>query len=275
MKKLFALIIGFIMLASMVTAAPPVPAPVVGTFTINGNTASGYIVEVENLGTGDIISGAEKNTLITENGKFTFDFSDFPNGYFSPKYRTRNGVKTLVLPGDLIEIRIRGAPDAVYEFNVPEDTPYYFQFGLDDVTPQSVTYYVCWDKTTVNRKELCPEQPKPTPAPKPKPVIIHEPVRVPTPEPKPVPVLPKTEPDEPSEALVIALGIVSSILALAVGILAKFKWGKGFVGLANYYVNKGNEAKKKGDFNAAKRYYSRAASMVSTAIKKAKDGFYK
>jgi len=122
-------------------------------------------------------------------------------------------------------------------------------WDISDVITQlppevDITKYQCNDGTFVKDTSLCP-----------KPVIEPE--------------------DEGSNAINIALSILSGILAIACVILGKFKWGKGFVGLANYYKRLGDEAKEREDYAVAEKHYARAAKMVSTAVKKARDGSYK
>jgi len=67
---------------------------------------------------------------------------------------------------------------------------------------------------------------------------------------------------------------LSGLLAVAVGVLAKFSWGRGFVGLVKYYKEKGDEAWKEGDKELAAKHYRRSAKMVGTALEKAQEGKY-
>lgn len=81
-------------------------------------------------------------------------------------------------------------------------------------------------------------------------------------------------PDEPIDPYKIALGILAGLIVIASAVLAKFKWGKGFVGLSNYWKKKGDEAVKREDYHQAKKHYMRAAKMLGTAMQRAKDGLY-
>lgn len=57
-------------------------------------------------------------------------------------------------------------------------------------------------------------------------------------------------------------------------VLGGFSWYSGFKGLINYYVKKAKEAEAAGDKKTAQAYYKRAASMLNTAITKAKSEGY-
>jgi len=94
----------------LVIAQPPVPKPIRGYFFINGNSVAGYIVEVENTFTGEVISGDTINSLVTESGGFFFDLSFFGQGYEGPS-RTYGG--------DVIEVRVPAITGASTKFNVP------------------------------------------------------------------------------------------------------------------------------------------------------------
>lgn len=72
-------------------------------------------------------------------------------------------------------------------------------------------------------------------------------------------------------ALKLGLELLAGLIVLASGVLAKFKWGKGFVGLANYYKRLGDKAVSVGDYETAKKNYMRAARMLSTAMSKERE----
>lgn len=113
-----------------------------------------------------------------------------------------------------------------------------YEEAEDEGIIKEVYVYVCPDGTKVADVSHCPEQ-------------------------------------EQDESWKIVLGILSGLLALALVILGTgYKWGKGFIGLCNYYKKKGDEARKRGDYEQAAKYYERAAKMLSTAMNKAKQGLY-
>uniref|UniRef100_A0A6M3JZ15 Uncharacterized protein n=1 Tax=viral metagenome TaxID=1070528 RepID=A0A6M3JZ15_9ZZZZ len=91
MKKILSFIFSLCLLVGLVYAAPPMPAPVKGNVVIAGQYLSGYTVTVTNERTGD------KLTLITDNGMYLFDMSEFPNGYIA---------KSAVYVGDTITISL-------------------------------------------------------------------------------------------------------------------------------------------------------------------------
>ena len=64
------------------------------------------------------------------------------------------------------------------------------------------------------------------------------------------------------------------MITLAITILTLFGWGKGFVGLANYWFNKGKDYEKAGNKVEAKKCYDRAAKMLKTALKRVEEGKY-
>jgi len=68
--------------------------------------------------------------------------------------------------------------------------------------------------------------------------------------------------------------IISALLAIAVIVLKRFKWGRAFGGLVNYYRKLGDEALRAGRKAEANKHYARAAKMVKTAIKREQEGKY-
>ena len=144
MKKLFSILtILMFLFSSLTLAAPPVPAPIIGKFTINGGGTLGYIVEAQNQRTLEVISGREINSMTTEPNGFFFDLSFFTQGYVGP---------SPVYPGDVIEVRVVGFPTSAIQFNVPSETPYTISLS---VTTGSVVQ--CADGSIVSDISLCPE----------------------------------------------------------------------------------------------------------------------
>ncbi len=160
MKKLFSILtILMFLFSSLAIAGPPVPAPIIGKFTINGAGTLGYIVEAQNLRTLETISGREIDSMTTEPNGFFFDLSYFAQGYVGP---------SPVYPGDVIEVRVVGFPTSAIQFNIPEVTPYTISLS---VTTGSVVQ--CADGSIVSDISLCPEIEEPEPEPEEKVVEVE------------------------------------------------------------------------------------------------------
>ena len=160
MKRLFSILtILMFLFSSLAIAGPPVPAPIIGKFTINGAGTLGYIVEAQNLRTLEVISGREINSMTTEPNGFFFDLSYFSQGYVGP---------SPVYPGDVIEVRVVGFPTSAIQFNVPSETPYTISLS---VTTGSVVQ--CADGSIVSDISLCPEIEEPEPEPEEKVVEVE------------------------------------------------------------------------------------------------------
>ena len=153
MKKLMPILIGLMMILSVaVLASPPVPKPIRGYFKINDHNVAGYTVEIENLRTSEVVSGAQRIELITQSGGFAFDLSFFrASGYAEPIPG--------IYAGDPIEVRVVGVPDAKVRFNVPSVTPYEVTIQLRvDPSIETNLVYVCSDGSYVKDKILCPAE---------------------------------------------------------------------------------------------------------------------
>ncbi len=153
MKKTISIlaILMFIM-SSLVIASPPVPAPIRGYFTINGQGTTGYIVEAKNIRTGEVISGDTISSLVTEPNGFAFDLSKF-SSYVGPSD---------VYVGDSIEVSIRGftSADSKVTF-IAETTPYTVTIAIETTETQ----YQCADGSIVADLSDCPEIEEPEPEP--------------------------------------------------------------------------------------------------------------
>jgi hypothetical protein len=146
MKKLLTLLVGLMLIMSIVTAAPPMPKPIRGYFTVNGQGISGTIIEVTNGRTGETISGDTLIQLVTETNGFAFDLADLTQGAIE---------KSEVYAGDLITVQARGwGEDGKITFNVPADTPYEITIAVTS----GQTLYQCSDGTTVSNIANCPEE---------------------------------------------------------------------------------------------------------------------
>ena len=72
-----------------VAQSPPVPAPIIGKLTLNGQGLDGYVIEVKNTRTGNTISGNTVDSLVTEHGGFTVDLSKV--GFIGPSQVSTSG----------------------------------------------------------------------------------------------------------------------------------------------------------------------------------------
>lgn len=238
MKKLIIPII-FLLLVGLVLAGPPMPAPVKGQVFVEGSPADGYYVEVTNDFTKEVLTYKEVSTLKIENGIYFFDMSSFKEGYETTSARTKGDTIIVTFGNKNITFTADSFPYVVPNMNVgKEDLP----VVIPPVEPPVTVKILCSDGVTyVDKVEDCPA----------------------------------VEPPKEDLTMEISLALLATLLGLGCIILGKFKWGKGFVGLANYYKKLGDEARSRKDYAQAKKYYERAAKMVSTAVKKAKDGSYK
>ena len=150
MKKALTLLTIFMLLSSFVLAAPPVPKPIRGYFTINGHGVAGYIIEVTNTRTGEVISGDNFQQLVTETNGFAFDLGFFSQGYAGPIEG--------VYGGDVIKVKARGFADEI-NFNVPSQTPYEISIAITSGAP----IVQCADGSFVADISLCPEIEEPEP----------------------------------------------------------------------------------------------------------------
>jgi len=154
MKKTIIPIFVFLVLAIAVLAPPPVPAPVRGYFYINDQSVIGYVMEVENLRTGEVISGDKYIQLVTQSGGFAFDLSFFERGAVAEIEG--------VYPGDPLEVRARGLGDeGIVTFNTPSDTPHTITINIG--TQRTDVMYQCWNGDSARELSLCPVQPEPEP----------------------------------------------------------------------------------------------------------------
>ena len=102
MKKTLSIFtILMFLVSTLAIAGPPVPAPVRGYFYINGESTNGYIVQAENLRTGEKISGVTISSLVTEPGGFFFDLAMFSQGYIAAND---------IYAGDVIEVKVIKTP---------------------------------------------------------------------------------------------------------------------------------------------------------------------
>ena len=147
MKKLLTLLVGLMLLVSMIpsvfAAVPPSPTPIIGKLTLNGAGLDGYVISVQNVRTGNTVSGNTIPSLVTERGGFTVDLSKI--GFIEPSE---------VYVGDTIKVSVNGLSDPQATVNIiPDPTPYYFDIAI--VNTQVI--YVCHDGSTVANEADCPE----------------------------------------------------------------------------------------------------------------------
>ncbi len=232
-----------LILVSMVLAVP-MPHLIYGRITTDGYDIKNLEVNVRNTKT-DI----EGSTFTDLNGRYQIDL-----GNIDEYYRDGDKIEVTLLYCQDLE---RCSKSTIISGGGNE-----LSWDISDVPDEAIIVTKienCWDGTQIiNNEGTCPER-----------IVcsdgseVHSEAECPP------------KPEEPKDRILeIVLGILSALLAIAFSVLAKFKWGKGFVGLANYYKRLGDEARKRKDYAAAKKYYERAAKMVSTAVTKAKDGSY-
>ncbi len=99
MKKLIPIltILMFLMSTLALASSPPVPSPIIGKLTLNGQGLDGYTIEVKNIRTGTTVSGDTIGSLVTEHGGFFVDLSKI--GFIGPSQ---------VYLGDTIQVKVRG-----------------------------------------------------------------------------------------------------------------------------------------------------------------------
>ncbi len=247
MKKLilFGLLMSLLMVASVL--ATRLPHPIYGMITAEENPVMNAQIKITNTAT-----GKSEITTTNSNGFYQVDLGNFPVGVY-PSFWEGNVIKVTLLYCQGIDscnkqVQVSGGGNElswdIEREHITEPLPddviivkYVCMDGtpVNDVKDCSVTY-VCSDDSIVENREECPEETNP---------------------------------------YRIALTIVIALIGIACVVLGKFKWGKGFVGLANYYLRLAKEAEERKDYGLAAKYAARAGKMVSTAIRKAKDGFYK
>lgn len=249
MKKTISILLAMFMVMSMLAlASPPVPKQVRGYFDINGVNVAGYVIEVENLYSGEILSGRDRVQLVTESGGFAFDLSWFEEGYEeSGRY----------YPGDAIEVRAVGMESYSVRFNIDKDMSPLYSITISIATSQTDLFVKCHDGTAVRELSFCP--------PKPKPEVVTVTV-----ETTKYVCEDGTEVDEASDCVPAEKeekgvewwkAVLGTLIIIAADLFAAFKWGKGFTsGLIKYW---------------AKRDPKRAVKMLQTAMTKAKEGKYK
>jgi len=244
MKK--TILIGFLALLLLISSvtAMTLPHPIYGHIEAEGFPVMNAQVQIENLDT-----GAKGISVTDEKGFYQVDL-----GNIDERYRDGDNVKVSILYCKAIdtcnkEIQISGGGNQV-SWDIEKE---HITLPLpDDVV---IVKYVCADGTPVDDANNCkpPEQI----------YVCSDGSKV------------SSEDECPTNPFKIALGIAIALIGIACAVLAKFKWGKGFVGLANYYVKQAKLAEEREDYAQAEKYVKIAAKMVGTAIRKAKDGFYK
>ena len=212
-KAIIPILMAILLIATAFAQSPPVPRQVRGYLTINDQGTTGYIIEAQNIRTGEILSGEDKRSMVSEPAGFFFDLGDFKKGY-EPKN------PFFGYPGDPIEVRVRGFEEGKAKFT---DTPSFpFEVRIKIATQDSSKYYVCWDLSVVAAANLCPAQPvapQPTPS-----YTCSEGTKVESKDQCPV------EAKEHADKTVIAIVAAGGVAAL------------GFAGLYLYYRRKGKIA---------------------------------
>lgn len=135
MKKYLTILIGLMLIASAI-AAPPMPFPIDGRITINGEyQTTGYEVKIENINT-----GAEAINLV-QNGAYFYNLQKL--GWWF---------------GDTIRITACTVhPDCIHEFTIESSDPHRHNFNIVDASIPP-TEYVCPDGSTIVTDVAdCPE----------------------------------------------------------------------------------------------------------------------
>lgn len=236
MKKILTILILILLMANMSLAVPALPQIVHGKLTQDGFPVKNLDVKVENLDT-----GTSTTAKTNENGVYQVDLANFDQ-----YYRGSDSVKvTLVYCENLASCsRSEQLKDGGNELS----------WDLTNVAPfpdeTVVVKYACYDGSVVEVQSDCPAKPEPE-------VIVNENLVVKCENGDEVPSVDDC-PEGSSSWWMIVLG---AMIAVAADLLAMFGWAKGFTsGLIKYW---------------AKRDPQRAAKMLGTALKKARDGKYK
>ena len=257
MKKIIPILaILMFVLSALALADPPVPKPIRGYFDINGKSVAGYVIEVQNLRTGEIITGNQFEQLRTQSGGFAFDLSMFKQGYAGPIEK--------FYVGDEIEVRVEGFGDTgKVRFNVPSSTPYYVTVSIGVSAEKETEYiFVCWDGSRVKGSEICPIKPTVTKEPE----VITKYLCEDGTEVAKLEDCPKT-PIIPEDYL---LETFIAIIALVLGVLGyKYKWLKGFVKIWEAKVAKADTPEKK------KKAIESGTKAIKTVLTKDKENKYK
>lgn len=257
--KINRLLLGFVLflLSVSLVSAGMFPEPVSGTVKLPGySTLEGLSLEQKNLRTGEVVK-----TTLDSNGFYMVDWANHPY---------RDGDKVLISISVCKDRAVCNAEVTLYDGHpVKKDfiVPASFQVYYDENQ-----IYVCPDGIEVEDKGDCiavikGDKVLVDPGTGDKQVLDTEYVcsngdKVEDPA------------DCPSGPLVFVVSLLSGLLVIVAGVLAKFSWGKGFVGLANYWKRKGDEAKKANDYDLAYKHYMRAAKMLGTAMRKEKEKLY-
>jgi len=247
-KKILSLILGLMLLSTFVLAVPS-PEPVAIQVGLVGYPdPEGLKLIHTNLRT-----GISYESEVDSSGFSLMDWGNNPH-----------------LPGDKVEIAIkvcRTNPVCKKEITLSGE-PLLIDLVVPSLTEiqqeviKEVGYkYVCADKSIKDTADECPEVQS---------VIVPSQVLVCQDGTKVTEE--KDCPSDPLLALSIGLG---ALLVVAGAVLAKYKWGKGFVATAVALKKKGDVAAKNGDKALAEKYYTQAQKQLTTAIEKDKKGLYK
>ncbi len=147
------------MLALVQAQAPPVPAPVKITLSVNGQNADYADTKVTNKRTGEVLTKADVGSLAIQDGIGLVDLSEFKQGYAFPSTFP-------VYSGDPLEIVACNIHTDCTQTIIVSDTPLTVSFSI---TTGDV--YVCPDGSLVSDISLCPEEEE---EPEPEPVVEPE-----------------------------------------------------------------------------------------------------
>ena len=218
-------------LADAAMAAPSMPYTVVGT--LEGDNIDGVTIIVEDLS--PVCYGVTRSIITNDQGQFSIVINNFCERVWT---------------GDTIRATISGSSKEV----ILQEGLTYISFAEDEDIYKSA-----------GGKSYSKDEPTTTTIPETttttlKPIVTTTTIKQDT----TTTTLPGDEPDELSVVWI-------SLIGLAIVILGGFAWGKGFAGLARYYMRKADEAETKKERVA---YQQRAIKMLKTALKKAAAGEY-
>lgn len=263
MKKiLISFLIGFILMASLI-AAPPMPNPVKIDVTINGHRIEYEKTEVTNLGSGEILTLTEVNSLRITQGVGIFDLSEFKQGV---EGKSRHYV------GDEIKIvacNVHPSCTQTFRIDVPlaDFLPKTVEINIQDeaiLETQYIWRIQCWDGTWRENKEECPVKPTPeviTEIKTETKYICEDGVEVAKAEDCPI-----KEPETKNYILETFIAIIALVLG-ALGY--KYKWLKGFTKMWLGKAKKADTPEKK------KKVIESGTKAIKTVLTKDKEGKYK
>lgn len=268
--------IGIIIFVLLIGIAQAVSYPLVVNGVLQGENVGNQEIRVTNLRTSDVFV-----TQSVSNGQFLADVNNYQSG---DKFRVEVTVcsalssacvQTHTFTG--VENRLYGVYDLGTAIQCPVQSCPSCDCGSGGGSVIMCTESQCRDKfpclpdePECEECQACPTCPScedkecPTPTTEECKTICEETVCETCPT------------DEEKNGMIawIMGGVMSVVFAIAGLVLGGYKWYPGLKGLSSYYMNKGLEALRNGNYTEAKKQMERALNMQKTAVKKAKEGEY-